>query len=181
MSNAQLIICVLGAKESGECTPPRCYSRRIMNREVRLVCQNTCSKELLDVLERLDEQSVKILQNICVGIGGCAEALIVDDKLCCITRLESMPGLRALSDVMGTKGVTVSLERGSIKLCVKHEGDIKKVVEKIRDAFLVLESVYDTQRRIAEGVAKSISMMSGSPRISRARETREGSEKKRER
>ncbi len=177
MPRAQLVICVIGAKQGSECRPPSCHSRRIMNKEVKLICSEECTKDLLNILERLDEQTVRMLQNICIGVGGCAEASIDEDKLCCVTRLESMPGLKSLSNALEGRGVKISLEKGLIKLCVGFDSDIRKVAENIRNVFLILESVYDTQRRIAEGVAKSISSIA-------ATETRrargESSVKKRE-
>ena len=155
---AEMRICI-GAQSGCD----NCITRRIGSFTVSIQClEGECGDQLRRILESLREEDVRRLQVMCRGAGGCVEVVLRDGELCCPTRLRDMPGISSLIDALRPKGTTVEVSRGTITICSTLEEGVEKAVERIRNAFLLLDSVYDMQRRIAEGVAKSI-MLTNKP------------------
>ncbi len=149
---AEMRICV-GSQGSCE----NCITRKIGGFYVSIVClEGSCGDELRKLLESIKEEHVRRLQVMCRGAGGCVEVVLRDGELCCPTRLRDMPGISSLIDALKPRGTVVEVSRGVVTICSSLDEGLDKAVERIRDAFLLLDSVFDMQRRIAEGVAKSI-------------------------
>ena len=155
---AEMRICV-GTQPSCE----NCLSKRVGGFVVTVSClEGDCGAELKKLVDELNEEHVRRLQVMCRGAGGCVEVIVRDGELCCPTRLRDMPGISSLIDALRPKGAVIEVSRGTVILCASLDEGLAKAVERIRDAFLLLDSVYDMQRRIAEGVAKSI-MLANKP------------------
>ncbi|AEM38000.1 hypothetical protein Pyrfu_0128 [Pyrolobus fumarii 1A] len=153
-------ICMSGLKYGVVCEES-CIRKNIGSFDVYVICHaGECDSSVRELAEKFDENVVRKLQAICTGVGGCSEIMIENESLCCRTRLENMPGLSSLISALKKKGIKVNVQRGQVVICAQL-GDINEAAENIRSAFLLLESVYDTQRRIAEGVAKSIMAVEG--------------------
>ncbi len=154
----ELRICISGVEYKQACKAGSCVSKRIGSFDVYVTCVEGECGDLEKILEGINESVVRRLQVMCSGAGGCSEASIEDGMLCCRTMLEPMPGLASLISALRKRGIEVHAERGQVIICAGIERGLEEAVEAIRSAFLLLESVYDTQRRIAEGVAKSITV-----------------------
>ncbi len=154
----ELRICISGVEYRQACRTENCVSKRVGSFDVYVTCVEGECGDLERILEGISENVVKRLQVMCSGAGGCSEASIEDGMLCCRTMLEPMPGLASLINALKKRGIEVHAERGQVIICASIDRGLDDAVEAIRSAFLLLESVYDTQRRIAEGVAKSITV-----------------------
>ncbi len=160
---AEIRICAAGAlRECGE----NCVEKRIGPFTVYVICSGEdCMGEARKLLDAMHDNILRRLQGVCRGAGGCLEAFVDEGRLCCHTVLSEMPGLASLIQALRKQGVSVEVERGVVTLCADIEEvdtkSLEKSVDRLRNAFLLLESVYDMQRRIAEGVAKGIMLAGG--------------------
>ena len=159
---AEIRICAVGGPR--ECGA-NCVEKRVGPFTVYVICSGeACVDEARKLLDALSEAALRRLQGVCRGAGGCLEAFIDNGRLCCHTVLSEMPGMASLIQALRRQGVDVEVERGVVTLCAEVKSidkqAIEKCVDRLRNAFLLLESVYDMQRRIAEGVAKGI-MLAG--------------------